>query len=244
MNALLNPVTPKKSSAKWIFVVHTTAMFSVVTVFTSINIYFLSVVYIDNREFTGTDGYTSGPIGYEGLVSTGTLKVASNVLFVLNQWLADGLLASSMSESVAQLPNANSALPLQHHLYYELLGRFLPVLDVPRLFRYALDCSYANVISLANAGGKAMGILYFHWLARPDGFYWVAPMVPEFDVAFWSISIVLNLLLMLLIVIRLGLHHMNVRNVMGGAAGAGGLYKAVIAILIESFSLHAINFLL
>ena len=138
---------------------------------------------------------------------------------------------------------AHPALPLQRYLYPELLGHFLPVLDVPRLFRYALDFSYADGNSLADAGGKAMGILYFYWLARPDGFYWTAPVVPQFNVAFWSISLVLNLL-MLLIVIRLGLHHRNVRNVMGGAAGADGLYKAVITILIESFSLYAVNFLL
>ena len=31
---------------------------------------------------------------------------------------------------------------------------------------------------------------------------------------------------------------------MGARAGAGGLYKAVIAMLIESFSLYAVNFLL
>ena len=83
-----------------------------------------------------------------------------------------------------------------------------------------------------------MGIIYFYWNVQLHVFIWPIALVSG------SFSIVLNILLMVLIVIRLGLHRRDVRKVMGGAAGAGGLYKAIISILIESFSLYVINFLL
>lgn len=89
-----------------------------------------------------------------------------------------------------------------------------------------------------------MGITFFYELARQDSLTWNLTAVLDFGLAYWSFSFGLNILLMLLIVIRLGLHHRNIRKAVGGQAGAGGLYKAVIAMLIESFSLYAINFLL
>ena len=47
-----------------------------------------------------------------------------------------------------------------------------------------------------------------------------------------------------MIVARLILHRRNVQNAMGGSAGAGRLYGAVIAILVESSAIYAIGFLL
>ena len=96
----------------------------------------------------------------------------------------------------------------------------------------------------ANISEKGMGITFFYVLTRPEALFTDTAEAFDFGVAFWSISLSLNLLLMLMIVIRLGIHQRNIRKAMGGSAGAGGMYKAVIAMLIESFSLYAINFLL
>lgn len=47
-----------------------------------------------------------------------------------------------------------------------------------------------------------------------------------------------------MIVTRLIWHRRNIQNAMGGSAGAGRLYGAVIAILVESSAVYAIGFLL
>ena len=99
MKALLNPANRKIGGAGWALVAHTTVMFSIVTAITAINIHFLFVAYIDNREYPGTDVIIPGPLGYENLVSSGAPTIASNVLFVLNQWLADALLVSSLFQN-------------------------------------------------------------------------------------------------------------------------------------------------
>lgn len=82
---------------KWILVAHTTAMFSFVTIYTATSLDTLSVSYIDNREFPGLDGLLPpGPL--DVIYTSGAIDVVSNVMFVLNGWLADGLLVSSHSQ--------------------------------------------------------------------------------------------------------------------------------------------------
>ena len=46
-----------------------------------------------------------------------------------------------------------------------------------------------------------------------------------------------------MIVARLILHSRTIRRVMGGPDKTGGLYTAIVTILIESCALYAINFL-
>lgn len=88
MNALLDPINCKEGGVKWALVAHTTFMFSLVAIFTAINIHLLSIAYIDNREFPGADRVIPGPLRYEDILSFETPSIAANVLFVLNQWLA------------------------------------------------------------------------------------------------------------------------------------------------------------
>ena len=47
-----------------------------------------------------------------------------------------------------------------------------------------------------------------------------------------------------MIVTRLIMHRRNVRKVMGASGGAIGLYTAVVTMLIESYALYAVAFLL
>lgn len=61
--------------------------------------------------------------------------------------------------------------------------------------------------------------------------------------SYFIISLSLNVLLTLMIVARLVLHIRNIRNAMGTSGGAGGLYKPIISILVESCALYASSFL-
>ena len=63
-------------------------------------------------------------------------------------------------------------------------------------------------------------------------------------IPFYAISISLNGLLTLMIVVRLILHRKNIRTAMGSAKGTGGLYKAIITMMIESSALYTVNSLL
>jgi hypothetical protein len=82
-------------------VAYVVAMFSIVTVYTAINLDIQSAGYVDNREFPGEDGLLSpGPLGYQDFVYSQAINVAPAVMFLLNTWLADGLLVSSLLSSV------------------------------------------------------------------------------------------------------------------------------------------------
>ena len=91
---LLDPVNRTKGIIKWGFVVHTLAMFSLLTIAVAAHLSRQSISYIDNREFAGIDVYPPGPFrGYQ--YSTNSVaNVISRVAFPLNQWLVDGFLVS------------------------------------------------------------------------------------------------------------------------------------------------------
>jgi len=59
-----------------------------------------------------------------------------------------------------------------------------------------------------------------------------------------SITFALNMILTLMIVTRLVLQRRNIQNALGSKDSAGGFYKTVITIIIESYSISAISFLL
>jgi len=90
LSALLNPVSYTKGRLRWLLVIHIGAMFTFVTVFTAINLNIISTSYIDNRKFPN-DPYP-GPLGYQVLAYSETSGIVSTVMFLLNSWLADGLL--------------------------------------------------------------------------------------------------------------------------------------------------------
>ena len=59
-----------------------------------------------------------------------------------------------------------------------------------------------------------------------------------------AICVSLNVLLSLMIIVRLALHSRNIRNAIGASSGAGGLYTALITMLVESSALNAVGYLL
>ena len=62
--------------------------------------------------------------------------------------------------------------------------------------------------------------------------------------SYYSVSSSLNLLLTLMIIARLVLHSRNFRNAVGASSGAGGLYTAVVTMLVESSALYTVTLLL
>ena len=59
-----------------------------------------------------------------------------------------------------------------------------------------------------------------------------------------SVSVLVNVLLTLMIVIRLVLHDRNVRAAIGSPTGMSRLYKTIVTMLIESSALYAVISLL
>ena len=82
---------------------HAVVMFSVLTVGWTVNRATLSDSYIDGREFAGVEGFPRGPMGYLTLLlwDKQAISYVDYLVFPFNQWLADGFLVSSASNSAA-----------------------------------------------------------------------------------------------------------------------------------------------
>lgn len=109
MHALLNPVNRVRGGINWGIVAHTAAMFSFLTIPISLDLNILSIGYINGREFPGGNGLFPGPLGYQSLRFSGyptATFVVIALMFPLNQWLADGLLVTFVSNSVTRKSNA------------------------------------------------------------------------------------------------------------------------------------------
>ena len=105
MSALLNTVNRRKGGINWGLVAHAVAMFSLMTVYSSVS---LAVAYIDKREYPGDRTIPPGPVGYQAsIIDSSPTNLASNIMFCLNMWLADGLLVSSVEVSVIQVPDTS-----------------------------------------------------------------------------------------------------------------------------------------
>lgn len=98
MSALFNPVNRMRAATKWGLAAHTTAMFLFASIAVTMAFHLQFISGIDNREFPGVDGVLPpGPFGYKSLVYSEAITIVPNVMFPLNQWLADGLLVSYVS---------------------------------------------------------------------------------------------------------------------------------------------------
>jgi len=106
MVALLNPVYRRGEGVKWWLVSHTVAMFSFVTVYTAINLHIQSNSFIDNRkDIPLTTISFSGPLYYQWIIRGKALGLIPNIVFNLNNWLADGLLVSSLFDATPTCPD-------------------------------------------------------------------------------------------------------------------------------------------
>ena len=111
---------------------------------------------------------------------------------------------------------------------------YLASIGVTRIFRELIATLLANVTE------TVMGILWPYHVAKAND----PPYV--YDMAYWSICVSLTVrgILTLMIIVRLTLHIRNIRNAIGASSGLGGLYTAVITMLVESFALSAVGYIL
>ena len=105
MATLLSPANPIRKGIRWALVTHTLALFLFVTIPFGITLDYLSIDYINNREFPGNNEFPPGPIGYESLLALKATATVSDAMFPLNQWLADGLLVGAILNSVTFVYN-------------------------------------------------------------------------------------------------------------------------------------------
>jgi len=97
MSALLNPVYRRGEQIKRGLVAYTVVMFSLATILTAMNLHILSISFIDNREFFHPEKpLHPGPYGYFEVIYYKAINIVPNASFCLNNWLADGLLVSSL----------------------------------------------------------------------------------------------------------------------------------------------------
>jgi len=106
MTALFNPVNRRRQGTRWWLISYTIIMFLVATAFTGMTLHVGSISYIDNRKFTGVkDVFPPGPLGYQSFIRS-TAFIIADFLPLLNYWLADGLLVSSLFDSSPALLDA------------------------------------------------------------------------------------------------------------------------------------------
>ena len=107
MAALVSPVHRRGGHIKWGLVFYTTVMFLLVTVFSALNLKIPSISYIDNRGFPGVQGVLPPRVyGYKLTIVHEAPKIISTTMSTLNNWLADGLLVSSLFDTVFTHPGA------------------------------------------------------------------------------------------------------------------------------------------
>lgn len=94
MNALLDPVNRARGGIMWGLVAHTVATFSFVTIATGMGLGLQPFCWIDYREFIGDGGVFSipGPLGYLFSTDNEPLGYVPNLMYLFNEWLADGFL--------------------------------------------------------------------------------------------------------------------------------------------------------
>ena len=143
MSALLDPVNRARGGIRWLLVTHTVVMFSIATIFIAMHFNLQSFAYVDNREFHGTEEIPPGPLEYQLFTASKGIGPARTVMVFLNNWLADGLLVSSVFGSAGRISNTRhySALPLLCYFRHELLGHRPPLPYIPRFFGSVLEFS-------------------------------------------------------------------------------------------------------
>jgi len=121
------------------------------------------------------------------------------------------------------------------------------VLIFPLTLYLASICEYiptrTRISVLKPLSPKAMGIITLYIASQPNSNLWGGITV-DFGLPYFTISVSLNIILTLMISARLIIHSCNIRGAMGSANGVNSLYRAIIAMLIESSALYAVASLL
>ena len=105
MSLLLSSTYRARRGVRWGLLAYTVASFSIVTIYTAVNLDLQTISFVDNREFPGTDQFPPGPLGYQYFIYSAPLAIVGNLMFLLNNWLADGLLVSSVPGPILRAPH-------------------------------------------------------------------------------------------------------------------------------------------
>ena len=101
MGALLNLGERTRERVRWGLVAYVTTAFLFVTVFITATLDRQSTSFINNQDFRGFKDIPSGPLGHQMFIYSKMICVIPNIMLMLNNWLADGLLVGSVSNPVA-----------------------------------------------------------------------------------------------------------------------------------------------
>ena len=129
MAALFNPANRRREGVRWSLASYAVAMFSFGTVLTGMGLDVASISFIDNREFPGVMGVLPpGPLGYQWFIRPTVLSIIPNLMFFLNNWLAEGLLVGPLFDhALTRLtPTPPPALSLLRNLLREPMGHLFP----------------------------------------------------------------------------------------------------------------------
>jgi hypothetical protein len=98
MGSFLNPIDRTSGRIKCGLVVHTAAMFSVLTLNAAMSLDIYSISYVDDREFHGANHtFPPGPYGFQWIIYPEAISTVPNVMLYLNTCLADGFSVSPLS---------------------------------------------------------------------------------------------------------------------------------------------------
>ena len=98
--------------------------------------------------------------------------------------------------------------------------------------------------TFVNCTNTAMSIVYAYQMFKQGSYYTDFAPFFSFGTPFYSISLSLCVLLMLMIVARFALHSRDIQNEMGSLGGGSELYRAICTIFIESYAVYVITFAL
>jgi len=118
MAALFNLAYRRGEGIRWGLVSYTTVMFLFATVYTAMNLNMQSTSFIDNRKFLGLGGSSLGPLGYQAFARSELFNLTPNLMFLLNCWLADGLLVGHLFNAAFARPAVLRSLLLQLYRCY------------------------------------------------------------------------------------------------------------------------------
>ena len=134
ITGLFDPEHRRGQRVKWGLVSYTMVMFSILTALTAMSSVTLSISFIDNRQFTGVEGVVPpGPFGYVLFISPMAISFLTNAMAILNNWLADGLLVSSLFDHALTHPCVSPQLLSQLYRCYVIYSMNLWVIVFPCL---------------------------------------------------------------------------------------------------------------
>lgn len=227
----------KRSDYKKIgWLVYITAMFFLGSIFMGACAQMTQLSFVDYRNIPG------GPSEYENVEFSIPADEAGNVVFVLTNWLADGLMVRDPTDSdCCRILKGLGSQVWRCVLIYRSCSipvwatgilpclMYLAEIGTPRLHRSAHNLSLSDILVL--------GILWLIQISTPAGSPYLAGGNINWTLPYLSTAVALNVVVTMMIATRLLLYRRRVVSVLGGKHGRH--YISVAAMMIESAALYS-----